>query len=47
MVFGALAETAAHVRFPADRDRLDWPGLDKAPDDGEVETTPLIRRLPG
>jgi enoyl-CoA hydratase/carnithine racemase len=47
MVFGAFAETAAHVRYLADLALLDWPGLDKAPYDGELDTTPLIRLRTG
>ena len=47
MVFGALAETAAHVQYLADRGRLDWPGLDERSDQHGPTTPALIHpRVP-
>jgi glyoxylase-like metal-dependent hydrolase (beta-lactamase superfamily II) len=40
MVFGALAETAAHVRYLADLGRLDWPCHEGSGDDAPGQPTP-------
>ncbi len=43
MVFGALAETAAHVRYLADLGQLEWPGFDQPPRDGNLDAPPAVR----
>lgn len=46
MVFGALAETAAHVRYLADLGRIDWSGEPRS-DNGSYQSATRIRASSG